>query len=218
MKKVSQKVFDGVRQLYRMVELDFETNGMEDRVKMYGAEVGKDVLIASLYNDDISTSMSVIPNHEIVECDGKYMIAPRDVTVKIPEPVMEEKLTKDLSTDELEKEIDNFPRNTKSIEDARLAAIEASDNDNTIQLRGLPEDGDGEDVPSDVASYIDSLVAGKTDTPPPVKPKKPQQKLALKPSAVNPITNPDPKPDIQKGKQKNTTPPATNGSSAFGGW
>lgn len=210
MRKVSQKTFDGVKQMYRMVELDFKVS-LDDRVKIYGAEIGNDVLMVTLYNDDISSAATVVPNHELIECDGKYMVAPRDASIKIPEPVMEEKLTKDLSKDEFEQEIDNFPRNTKSIEDVRMAAIEASDKDDTIQLRGLPEDGDGEEVPNDVASYIDSLVNGNMDaTPPPAKPKpKPMPNL---------VPRHQPKPEIQKGKQKDEKPKTSQGTSAFGGW
>ena len=196
--------------MYRMVELDFKVS-LDDHVKIYGAEIGNDVLMVTLYNDDISSSVAVVPNHELIECGGRYMLAPRDANVKIPEPVMEEKLTKDLSKDEFEQEIDNFPRNTKSIEDVRMAAIEASDKDDTIQLKGLPEDGDGEEVPNDVASYIDSLVSGNTDaTPPPAKPK---QKPVPKPAPQN-----QQKPEIQKGKQKDENPKTSQGSSAFGGW
>lgn len=158
MKQVSKDVFDGFRELYKFLPLSFAIP-VDGATKFYGCEIGDSVLIINIFNGDISTSSMVLDNHEIITAgDGKFIVAPRGIKVSNAT----EKLTKDISDEEFEKELDNFPKKTQTLEEAKFAAIAAADSDNSIQLKFNgnvdEQQDDGNEDDDDVSKYIDSLI------------------------------------------------------------
>ena len=207
MKQVSKDVFEGFRELYKFLPLNFAIP-VDGATKFYGCEIGDKVLIINIFNGDISTSSMVLDNHEIITTgDGKFIVAPRGIKVSNAT----EKLTKDISDEEFEKELDNFPKKTQTLEEAKLAAIAAADSDNSIQLKFNgnvdEQQDDGNEDDDDVSKYIDSLINGKT-------PKAAQPPIITKgekKAAPKPVVKPTPKPQ-SKPQQPAEEP------KKFGGW
>lgn len=208
MKQVSKDVFEGFRELYKFLPLNFAIP-VDGATKFYGCEIGDKVLIINIFNGDISTSSMVLDNHEIITAgDGKFIVAPRGIKVSNAT----EKLTKDISDEEFEKELDNFPKKTQTLEEAKLAAIAAADSDNSIQLKFNgnvdEQQDDGNEDDDDVSKYIDSLINGKTPKAaqqPPIITKG--EKKAVPKPVVKPTPNPQPKPQQPAEEPKK-----------FGGW
>jgi len=199
MKQVSNEVFEGFRELYKFVPLDFKLP-IESGVKFYGYEFGDSVLLITVYNGDISTSAMELKNHQILTSGGKFIVAPRGAQV-----TGKEKLTKDITDEEFEKELDKFPKKTPTLEEARMAAIAAADNDNSIQLQYNgnvdEQQDDGNDDDDDVSKYIDSLIKGKQPKAAP-KPIITKGEKPSKPVVNKPVEAPKPEPEVKK----------------FGGW
>lgn len=78
MYKISKEEFDGLINRFTFVELKMSIPMVLDdnSVIFYGTEIGKDVLMITVYNCDICTATQLVRDHHIVECNGQYTLRP----------------------------------------------------------------------------------------------------------------------------------------------
>jgi hypothetical protein len=75
--KVSSEQFDQLKEKIRFVQLEFSNGfeGIKSDSKFFGTEIGNDVLVVQLWNNDFCTSSFIVPNSCIASCNGRYTLS-----------------------------------------------------------------------------------------------------------------------------------------------
>lgn len=210
MLKVSPRNFELCKSRIKFYKLELEMPvATKADTEFYGCEVGKDVQIVQLWNNDFCTASFVLNDAIIVECNGKYTVVSSNESI----------LDDDLKTEEFNTEA--------SLED-RFAAIDASDADDTIVIRDIPNHQIKQDFAETIIEAAkDNVQVAISTSDRPIMAKgrqKPEETVTPAPAKI--ITHPappivpreyeKPKPVNWEASRKVSQPAPANDD--FGGW
>ena len=85
MYSVNENTFKQARAKLKVYELEFGEgfNPLKGDSKFFGMEIDDGVMVLQLWNNDFCTSSFVIPNAQIIGCNGKYTVASSESVDKV---------------------------------------------------------------------------------------------------------------------------------------
>ena len=221
--KVSKDQFDKYVKKVTWYPLTMSFPTMKEKTDFYGAEIGDDVMVVQYWNNDFCTSSFQIKDAQIVFCDGKYTVAAKIIDVNLPEIHIDKDNDVNHDPNYVYDEMgtpvmENIePPKDEDIMSARLAAIDASDADDTFRISTPVQQVDEKPT---ILEEIKSVTANKAsilddDKPAPVvtrgrekttaEPPKPVTKKVV----VNRPPKQDPKPTYKQTQERKVNRPAT---------
>ena len=81
MKNISEKEFMGLKKTHHFYKLEMEFNvPLKEELQFFGTEIGNYVLVITVFNADICTSIHKVENAEIGHCNGKFIVIEKDAS------------------------------------------------------------------------------------------------------------------------------------------
>ena len=81
MKNISEKEFESLKKTHHFFKLEMGFNvPLKEELQFFGTEIGDDVLIVTIFNADICTSIYKVQNAEIGQYDGKFVVIEREAS------------------------------------------------------------------------------------------------------------------------------------------
>lgn len=178
MKNISEKEFESLKKTHHFFKLEMGFNvPLKEELQFFGTEIGVDVLIVTIFNADICTSIYKVQNAEIGQYDGKFVVIEREAS-QVSEISQPEVIENASSKNNLDDLIDE--------------AIGGAVADTTIKVSVAPPSP----TPSkEEPKLVEKQVVEKTEV---VVEEKKQQKAQEAQATGSPI--------ITKGKQPETKP------------
>lgn len=207
MKNISEKEFMGLKKTHHFYKLEMEFNvPLKEELQFFGTEIGNDVLVITVFNADICTSIHKVENAEIGHCNGKFIVIEKDASQV------------SVSPSEVEV-IENASGKKDNLDDLIDEAIGGAVADTTIKVSVVPPTtpSDAKEEPKPVEKQVEkteAVVAEEkkvqpqevkvTGSPIITKGKQPEAKPAdKKQQVINfKLAEPAPKKPVEKPVEK----------------
>ena len=222
--KMSSEEFNKTKERIKFVPLEFSSGfeSIKSDSKFFGTELGQDVLVIQLWNNDFCTSSFVVPNSRIATDGVKYTICPTDRT---QDYVNSLDTGVDLSLMPMNHKEESDEEADASI-DQRMAAIMASntDHENKYPYEPVVEEAEPEvpveppttapihKTPDIVPAHTTAPIITKGRQKPEEEEKKPE------PKAVIARKTPDRGIPVRNQIYRPATKPTPPAEDPFAGW
>ena len=182
MKNISEKEFQGLKKTHHFYKLEMEFNvPLKEELQFFGTEIGNDVLVITVFNADICTSIHKVENAEIGHCNGKFIVIEKDASQVSASP------------SEVEV-IENASIKKDNLDDLIDEAIGGAVADTTIKVSVVPPTTPS-DAKEEAKQPVEKQVVEKAEA---VTEEKKQQKAQEVQVTGSPV--------ITKGKQTEVKP------------
>lgn len=237
MKNISEKEFMGLKKTHHFYKLEMEFNvPLKEELQFFGTEIGNDVLVITVFNADICTSIHKVENAEIGHCNGKFIVIEKDASQVSVSPseveVIENTSSKKDNLDDLIDEAiggavadttikvsavpPTTPSNAKEeakpvekqvVEKSAVVAEEKKVQPQEVKVTGSPIITKGKQPETKPAEKKQSVINFKLSEPAPKKPvEKPLEKKKQQPQQQQTADNVNLAETIKKAKKEKYDP------------
>lgn len=173
----------GLKKTHHFYKLEMEFNvPLKEELQFFGTEIGNDVLVITVFNADICTSIHKVENAEIGHCNGKFIVIEKDASQV------------SVSPSEVEV-IENASSKKDNLDDLIDEAIGGAVADTTIKVSVVPSPAPAPGNEKEEPKLVEKQVVEKAEA---VTEEKKQQKAQEVQVTTSPM--------ITKGKQSEAKP------------